>query len=365
MKQARLMDRPEDFEALKINPDHIEKWEDSRRNKDSAAGNWEWWYFDTILDDGTKAVIQFFTKAGMKNIEKDGDVPSVTIKITTPEGKLYEEELLVKREECSFGTQQCDVHLGSSFCTGDFREYKIYVKGKKVGADLRLTSTTKPYRPGTAYFSFGDGEYFTWLCFVPQGNIEGTITYNKQTLQVKGRGYHDHQWGNRFYLPQWNNWVWARQNFDDYSALIFDFISSEKTGYRRFPIIFIQDKNGNIVFESRSGVNCTVPEMEDTDPVCGKQYPKTICYEFSAGGKKVTYKLDSSYALESQGFKNKPIVGKLIIKKLGMNLSYKRFLGRGSFTLNDGNETISRTGELIYEFMYPGDNCKERMEKTH
>lgn len=88
---ARLMDRPEDYKKLGINPEQVETWEDGRRNPETGPGNWEWWYFDSILDDGSKAVLQFFTTSGLKNINKDGDTPSVTFNYTTPDGKLHED----------------------------------------------------------------------------------------------------------------------------------------------------------------------------------------------------------------------------------------------------------------------------------
>lgn len=358
------MDTPEDYKKLGINPDQIEIWEDSRRNRDSSAGNWEWWYFDSILDDGTKAVLQFFTKAGMKNIQKNGDVPSVTIKITTADGKLYEDEALPDKTECTYGTDKCDVHLGECSFVGDFHEYQIFAKGKKgVTADLKLVSCAKPYRPGTAYFDFGNGEFYTWLCSVPQGEVTGTLTFGGKTVHVHGTGYHDHQWGNRFYLHEWNNWLWARQSFGDYSVLTFDFITSKEAGYKRFPILFIQNRDGEIVFENRENVKCVIPEMTPVDPASKKEYPKVICYEFEAEGKKVSYQLEGLETLEARGFKNKPLIGNIIIKKIGMNLSYMRFHGKGTLSFRNGDEMVERSGSLIYEFMYPGDNCKKLMEK--
>ena len=363
MLEARLMNLQKDYVALGINPDKIEKWEDSRRNQDTSAGNWEWWYFDSILDDGTKVVLQFFTKAGMKNIQKNGDVPSVTIKITTSNGKLYEDEAVPNREDCYYGTDKCDVHLGECSFVGDFQEYEIYAKGKKgIAANLKLISRAKPYRPETGYFGFEDGEFYTWLCAVPQGEVTGTLTFGGKTINVHGSGYHDHQWGNRFYLPEWNNWLWARQSFGDYSVLTFDFIASKEAGYKRFPILFIQNRNGEIVFENTEHVKCRIEEMTPTDPASKKQYPKVICYEFDSDGKHVTYKLESSEILEAKGFKNIPIIGNIIIKKIGMNLSYMRFHGKGTLSFQNGDEMVERSGSLIYEFMYPGDNCKKLME---
>lgn len=361
-ESARLMDRPEDYKMLGINPDHVETWEDSRRNPHTDAGNWEWWYFDSILDNGYKAVVQFFTKAGMKKIKRNGDSPSVTVKITTPEGKLYAQELDAKPADCTYGKEKCDVHIGKNSFVGDFRAYDIHTEEQKgLAVDLHLKSLASPYRPGTAYFSFGSDEYYTWLCSVPKGEVTGTITVGGKKMAVHGSGYHDHQWGSRFYLPEWNHWVWARQSFEDYSVLVFDFVTSEKYGYKRFPIIFIQDRDGKIVFESRDNVRCTVLGDYLDAENSGKYYPTGMSYEFRSGGKTVNYTIREHDIMEAQGLKTLPLPAQLLAKRMKMNVAYSRFAAAGELHFHTGTETISRTGELIYEFMYPGETYKGHM----
>lgn len=364
MQQAKLLNAPEDYTRLGVNPNEIETWEDSRRNRDTGAGNWEWWYFDSILDDGSQAVIQFFTKAGFRKINKDGDSPSITVKITLPDGKEYNKNINVKSSECTYGTEKCDVHLGKHSFVGDFKEYHIHVEPTKgIGADLILKSQSKPYRPGSAYFGFGDeGEYYTWLCAVPKGEVTGTLMIDGKLIPVHGSGYHDHQWGNRFYLPEWNHWVWARQSFADYSILTFDFVASETYGYKRFPIVFVQDKEGNIVFESKDNVVCTIPETYYDDVASGKVHPKEIHYEFASGEKKLVYTLREKEIIDTRGMKNMPAIARFIAGKMGMGtMSYTRYLADGVLQLDLGNDKIERSGELIYEFMFPGESFEGHM----
>ena len=87
MKQigVRVMDRDEDYRRMGTKKGIIETCEDGKRD-DDRAGVYEWWYFDMILYDGSKAVIHFNTKDN-KTIGKDGTIPSVVIKITSPDGK--------------------------------------------------------------------------------------------------------------------------------------------------------------------------------------------------------------------------------------------------------------------------------------
>jgi hypothetical protein len=41
--------------------EQIEQWEDGLR-EDTGPGSFEWWYFDAHFEDGTTAVIVFYTK---------------------------------------------------------------------------------------------------------------------------------------------------------------------------------------------------------------------------------------------------------------------------------------------------------------
>lgn len=44
-----------------------------------------------------------------------------------------------------------------------------------------------------------------------------------------------------------------------------------------------------------------------------------------------------------------------------MNISYTRYAAHGELSLDTGKEKINRSGELIYEFMYPGESYKGHM----
>jgi predicted secreted hydrolase len=80
-----------------------------------------------------------------------------------------------------------------------------------VGAALRLSSRGRPFRQGTAYFGFGDRDedYFTWLCAVPKGDVSvsGNVTVAGVIREVRGSGYHDHQWGSSNFQLLWNRWL--------------------------------------------------------------------------------------------------------------------------------------------------------------
>lgn len=189
------------------------------------TGIYEWWYFDAILDDGTKVVIHFNTTDQQK-LHLPQDVPSVSIEITGPDGVLHKQDAIFEPSQVSYGTDSCDNHFGPHSFVGDLKTYHIHIHVDPIhglGADLTLTSTATPFRPGSGYLGFGDDDelFFTWLCAVPRGNVVGTITVDSETREVTGTGYHDHQWSNIDPLRAWNTWLWARQNFGDYSIPAF------------------------------------------------------------------------------------------------------------------------------------------------
>lgn len=193
---------------------------------------------------------------------------------------------MFKISDTHYSQQQCDVTMGDNYFKGDLHEYHTRAVSRKgFGVDLKLTSQSKPYRPGSAYFEMGSPEnFYTWLCVVPKGEVSGTMTINGKTYAVHGSGYHDHQWGSTNFLKEWNHWLWARQRFDDYSMLVFDLVASEKNGYFRFPITFIQDRDGNVVFENTRDVQCQVLKTYHDDVHSDKDYPEEIRYVFENDG---------------------------------------------------------------------------------
>lgn len=362
MADVRLMDAPEDYKKLGVNPEQIEVWEDQRRG-DDRPGHWEWWYFDAILDDGTAVVIQFLQKS-LTTVNDAVGHPTVNFKITLPDGTHYDEMPTYPVDECEYGTGKCDVKFGSNTFMGDLKNYTIYVAPVNgIGADLHLTSLTQPFRPGTAYFDFGENgeQYYTWLCAVPKGEVSGSLTVGNKTINVHGFGYHDHQWGSMNYLMVWNHWTWARQSFEDYTLLVFDMVAARNYGFKRFPITFIQDKDGNIIFENTKDVFYEVLK-EYHDDESGKDYPKVSRYVFNQGSKKVEYTLAADKILQSEdAYRLVPEQTRTAFDQMGMHPSYSRYLATGDLEIANGDETVRRSGQLIYEFMYPGRTYRERI----
>ena len=374
---VRVMDRDEDYQRMGTKKGVIEPWEDGKRD-DDRAGVYEWWYFDMILDDGSKAVIHFNTKDN-KTIKKSGTIPSVVLKITSPDGKEYKDNVVLTAADAHFGTACCDVKFGPHSIYGDFKEYKIHVAptggvcgtdgagghgaASDVGCDLTLTSLAKPWRPGAGGFAFEGGGYFTWLCAVPRGTVCGDLYYNGEHHTVTGAGYHDHQWGNVAHNKTWYHWIWGRQDFGDYAMLTFDICTQKKFGYTRLPMFFLEDKDGNLLLEQLTTPKCRIVE-EYTEKLTGKKYPKEVAYTLMQGKRKLVYTIRQQEELESRDAgAQMPKVLLKVLELKDLHPSTTRNFAHGKMTYTDeSGKTVTREGDMIYEFVYMGMNYRAHME---
>jgi hypothetical protein len=84
MGTARNARRPQDYIALGIVPQPIARREDGMRTT-GEKDTYEWWYFDTHLDDGSSLVVVFYTKPFIEGVGK-GLAPYVSVELDRPDG---------------------------------------------------------------------------------------------------------------------------------------------------------------------------------------------------------------------------------------------------------------------------------------
>ena len=354
--KIRLENTPEDFLKRGINPQTIEVWEDGRRDND-RAGAYEWWYFDFMMDNGIKVVIHFHTKPVRKCNQK-GYVPSPGMAVYLPDGTKYEDEPLYTKKDIFLADDYCDVKMGPHTVCGDLKTYTIhYEPVNGIGADLTLNSLSSPWRPGNAYFDFGNDEYFTWLCVVPKGKVTGTIEYGGKKYNVSGYGYHDHQWCTCDHITSFNNWFWGRQSFEEYTFLNFYIVTSKYYGFQKITMTVLEDKYGNIIFENTNPENAKWEVLEEyTQKETGRKYPKYSQFEIK--GQQGTLKYDVDVFHEIGCIDAGQIVPKAMLwmlEKKGFHPTYAREAAHGTLELISSNgDIINETSDMIYEFIYPG-----------
>lgn len=363
MALARLMTRPEDYEKLGIKPGVVEQWEDARRDT-AEPGHNEVWYFDATMDDGTKTVVGFRPVGVSTGSGAGVDAPNLNVNITTPDGQDFVKMIQVPVEESSISSEKPDVHFGPHYVVGDLKDYDVHVEPVDgVGVDLHYHALVEPYRAGgTSVIALGENEeYYYTDQSVPRCEVTGTVTADGRTWQVSGQGYHDHQWMNITPFAAWHHWLWGRFYTENYTAVIYDFITTEKFGFTRIPIFGILDRSGKVIFDNKADVEARVTTYHDDQT--DKDYPKASHYVFGDGGKTVEFDVEWSQIIEVRdmyGATSKDHYGlagdkqRAAYDAMGIKPSYMRYYANGSLSITEDGTTVSESGDMIYEFNYMG-----------
>jgi hypothetical protein len=344
---------PEHYAKLGLKKGEVEQWEDGTRTNSGEKGTYEWWYFDSRMDDGTTLVIVFYTKHMMS--PEGPPAPHVTISLVSAEGRKYSGELEIPGIPFTASKEGCDVHIGPCYFIGNLKEYDIYFKNDAAEAKVHLTSNVPPWRPETGHIYFGDNDehYFAWLPSVPEGAVTASLTLDGKTTHHNGTGYHDHNWGNINMRKVMNHWYWGRARIGDY-RVITSYIWGEKPyGYNQFPIFMIAQENEIL---GGDGTKLTYTQSDEYREPTGKPAHNKLVYDYRDGAKhyRVTY-------LRKNSIVNFKMIEELkgIIKTLaalsGFDGAYHRFTGDAIIERLEGDTVVEKIeSPAIWELMYFG-----------
>ncbi|MGN1140407.1 MAG: hypothetical protein ACI4TF_04335 [Oliverpabstia sp.] len=347
--KARLWDRTEEYQKLGMKPGAPEVWEDGVRT-DGKKGEYEWWYFDSKLNDGSNLVIVFYTTP-MVNSEGHY-APYATLNMTFPDGTEVKDRFDPKEGDFSFAKDHCCAQIGKCLFEGDLHDYTIHYESEKVTVDVTLSGNVPAWRTGTGHIFFGEKDYFAWIPAVPEGNVEVVYTDRERTGTFSGTGYHDHNWGNTAMFNLMHHWYWGRCKVGDYQ-IISSFITAEKKyDYAHFTV-FMMAKDGEIISE-----NDILPKYEEKDltydEVTGKHYFKNLVYDYDDGGKhyRVTYQAEN--LLEKDVMVKKAVLRGLMRLK-GLNPTYNRFTGTAVVERIENEKIVEKvSAPALWELMYFG-----------
>ena len=352
---ARVADRDEDYSRLGLRRNEVEPWEDGMRTS-GGRGSFEWWYFDSHLDDGTSLVITFYTKW---LLEPEGpEAPLITVDLDRP-GRP-EKDLIIhaKPEEFRASKERCDVQIKDSYFRGDLHAYQIKVVDEGIVIEAELVGQVPPWRPGASYKYFGrrDEHYFAWLPSVPQGRVTVTITERgSPPSTLTGVGYHDHNWGDVAMSKLLNHWYWGRAQAGPYSVVATHLYAEEAYGRTEFTE-FMLAKDGSIVAQDPSKVTLRLEETF-TDERSRKPVANRVIYDYreeDQSGYTVTFQrgetiLDYRFVDRVRGLKH------LLARLAKIDGAYLRFSGNVSVERHVGGKPVEKASDPgIWELMYFG-----------
>jgi hypothetical protein len=353
--RCRLADGPDDFQRLGLHADAVAAWEDGLRT-DPAPGAYEWWYFDAHLEDSSSLVIAFYTK---NPISPDRPLePYVTMQLDRPGAATLFLRCHATSEQFHASSDSCDVHIADNFIRGHAPDvpYEIHFAANDIVVDVVLRPQVPSWRPATGHVFFGqrDEHFFAWLPSVPQGTVEVDLKVGSHAEQLRGIGYHDHNWGDVAMPHLINHWYWGRAQAGPYSIIASYITAEHHYGDTDIPI-FLLAKGAVIVADDATKVRFHL-EGEHTDKQSGKPVGDVVVYEYKEGSDnyRVSFRreqtiVDHQLIGEVSGLKH------VLARLARFDGSYLRFTGSVQlehFVESRKIEDVSDPG--IRELMYFG-----------
>ncbi len=322
-------------------------WEDGSR-VDNLPGRFEWWYFDAHLDDGTTVVAVLYTKpTGNIGIPCS---PQIKLIIRDPSGKSRMHVDNLPGSAFSAATDTCDVKAGRNWVRGNLQTYDIHFEVGGDSADLHFVRTVPSWRPGVGKCYFGEDlhDYLGWIVAVPSGVVTGKIAYDGQEHEVRGTGYHDHNFGNIRLSKILGHWYWGRLSIADYNCIFFQFVSAPKYGSVKLPL-FMFAKGDQILIQD--GSKLAVTEANFIAHPSGKSYPRDLGFLWREGKESISIALSNPTLLESRYLLAEQPWYRRLVARMTINPYYFRFNADLELRIRkDGAEEV-RKDKAIFESM--------------
>ncbi|MFT3713493.1 MAG: lipocalin-like domain-containing protein [Archangium sp.] len=358
VQPSRALTTDADHKRFNLMPGRIEPWEDGLRTDPTVSGNWEWWYLDGHLDDGSTLVVVFFTKP----IDgADGPLrPMVRVDLNRPDGTKVTRLVEVDPSTFSSAKDTCNVRAGANRFEGDLHTYRIHLALPELSGDITLTGEVAPWRPGAGVITFGakDEKYFAWLPSVPHGTLEGSLTIGGAApLNLKGSGYHDHNWGNASLAGLVHDWYWGRARVGEYSIIAAYITSEAQYGTNHFPLMLVA-KGDQVLVGDSANVTFTSDDFS-RDETTQKPLASKLLWEFKdpTNGKRVRVSFHRQKTLMHFALAEQlPAFTRFLASLAGFDGAYHRFTGEVGIEVLEGDTRVDEQHHdaAVWELMYLG-----------
>jgi predicted secreted hydrolase len=346
MKNTQL-DPTTEIELQERLADTVAVWEDGLRT-DVDSDSFEWWYFDANFEDGSTAVIVFFTKP---MFDFKGPVtPQVSLSITRPNGDKIEKLADYSADQFSASKETCDVRIGENWVKGDLKRYDLHVEIDDVVADLTFTGIVPAWHPNMDKAYYGDNNhYFAWLPAIPYGVVEGSLSYEGEVHQVIGNGYHDHNWGTIGLYDITDHWYWGRARIGDYSLIFAEKIASKKYGFKPMSVFMLA--KGSEILAANGPPLCLEARDFVKLPSGHIKYPKEVDIKWQEGEETVKMAIRNPQILEDVDFLQDLPAWRRSLLRWITNPHYFRFNADIDLNIDLNNEKITKNGKVLFEIM--------------
>jgi hypothetical protein len=306
----------------------------------------EWWYFDAHLDSGHTLVV--FFHAANPNPGLEGKT-GLEIVLLRPDGKRVQKFIPYPKSQFTAARDKPEVAIGGNTLRVKQREdglpiYEIDVKEQELGCHLTYRAEVNGWKPGTGLSHFGDLGFFGWVIPFARASVEGTITDGNKTFQVRGIGYHDHNWLNFPFQSIIQYWMWGRIYSENFTVAYAYIQCNEKVDNHTVKVLMLAD--GKDVVLSTGEFNF----LQDD-------------FEYNS---KAKYQFPTKITLNAPGALNATLKMKRILEAQDMLENFNpvlRFLAKNLLRIKPGYFRLESDFDL--EVMREGKSAKENGTTLH
>ncbi|HKT02376.1 MAG TPA: lipocalin-like domain-containing protein [Rugosimonospora sp.] len=309
----------------------------------------EHWYFDAVLDNG------YLVVAFLQSRELVTRKPGVEVHVYAPDGTR---RTLVKRypaHAVSTSPERCEVHIGPNSAVLDAAEsglpvHRLRLAEEDIALDLTFRSEVPAWMPGDGKTLYGDVEYFAWVVGAPRAAVTGTVRVGDTTMDARGRGYHDHNWGVADMKRIIDRWYWGRIYADDLTLVYASVLTTPGYGASWVTPLMLAYKDSVVL---STGQVTVTPGNPRFDATVRRPYPDSL---HLAVADQLDLRLDVRAVVHAHDLLDDlPVARNRVVKPLLRAVvgrpGYFRF--RSDFTLSavvDG-ATQERTGTALHEMV--------------
>jgi len=296
---------------------------------DSTAPRFtEWWYFDAVFDNGYSIQLNVRVLSIIKN----------KLVLIYKRTDIYKEGKLIKHHRKKYRLRDFDASkeipyvkiAGKEVIKGYIDKktgkliYDLSFKFEDASADLHFKSCTKGWKgnnPG------GDG----WAVILPRAEVKGKIKVNNEEIDVKGIGYHDHNWDVRYAAAKNNHgWFWGKIYSKNYTVTWATIYKNKDIGQ---PLLVVNENNKGYINFKPEEIKFIGDKLELQNK---KMIPHHFILEADNGKAKLKFSMDAKEFHHD---------------KVMVNYHYWRYHMMCNGTITIGNKTETVKGTQIAEFL--------------
>ncbi|PVH97389.1 hypothetical protein DM02DRAFT_730602, partial [Periconia macrospinosa] len=204
------------------------------------ATTFDWWYFDAVSEDETKALtIIFFTSSFIGfSFDLLSAINPLNVWIFANFGNGPPLSFPVAANQVTVNTNG-DGASGKWTGSGmkfdgalDLSTYVVDLDNPLLGLKGKLSLKSR----GPGHYVCGPLEegqntqvlpHIGWVNVMPAADATVDVTVAGKPLKFQGNGYHDKNWGDKPFTSALQSWYWGHGTFGDYNIVFFDMIDAE------------------------------------------------------------------------------------------------------------------------------------------